>query len=201
MKALLTVARLAREGVLIFCTSVEIGFERFNASAGFQGFVGDLFRDIKYQHVPAAIERSYFSQSIDTGKYASGQAQADWYKDFLLEVDENQLLDTLKEYTELPSFDLNNIANLHRFKELCRYLDTDDYRRDAFHLWTAEVNKLDYFLTDDKSFINKMTLSTPLDLPTPPISPVRLLDTLRITGLDPLPLSDQRFRYIFEPDH
>lgn len=200
LRALPTVARLAHDGVLVFCTTVEIGFERFNTSAGFQGCVGDLFRDIKYKHIPAAIERSYFSQSFDTGKYASGAAQADWYREFLLEVDENQLLEALKDYTDLPNFDRQNIANLGRFKGICKYLDTDDHRRDAFHLWTAEVNELDYFLTDDQRFINKMTLSTPLDLPTPPVGPASLLEKLGIRELDPLPLSDQRFRYLIEPD-
>ena len=198
IRALPTVARLAREGTLIFCTSTEIGFERHHASPGWQGFVGDLFHGIEYEHVPAAVERSFFSQSIDVGQYSSGQAQADWCREFLLRVDERQLLESLRRYSDVPDFDRQNIANLQRYKLICKYLDTDDHRRDAFHLWTAEVNGLDCFLTDDRRFINKMTLSTPLDLPTPPISPQRLLETLGVTELDPMPIADRRFRHVFE---
>lgn len=198
IEALPTIARLALEGKIVFCTSRELKFEAIRGSRGRQGLIGDLFRGIAYEHVPAAIERSYFWQTINLNKYTSGEGQAGWYKNFLLEVDENRLLERLKGYIELPEFDHQNIENLGRFRELCKYLDTDDHIRDAFHLWTAEVNNLNYFLTVDKKFINKMTQSTPLFLPTPPITPAELIENLGIRILDPLPLSDQRFRNLLE---
>jgi len=191
---------LAREGKIVFCTSRELKFEALGGSLAWQGSRGDLFRRITYEHVPAAIERSYFWQTIDLAKYASGEGQVGWYKNFLLKVDENQLLERLKGYMGLPDFDRQNIENLGRFRELCKYLDTDDHIRDAFHLWTAEVNNLDYFLTVDKKFINKMTQSTPLSLPTPPITPADLVEKLGIGILDALPLSDQKFRNLLETE-
>lgn len=200
IEALPTITRLAREGKIVFCTSHELKFESFRASRGWRGSRGDLFRGIVYECVPAAIERSYFWQTIDLNKYTSGEGQVGWYKNFLLKVDENQLLERLKGHIEFPDFDRQNIENLGRFRELCKYLDTDDHIRDAFHLWTAEVNNLNYFLTVDKKFINKMTRSTPLSLSTPPITPAELVKKLGIRILDPLPLSDQRFRNLLETE-
>lgn len=199
LRALPTIARLAKEGKLIFCTSQELGFESFQAARGYQGFVGDIFRDISFKDVPPAIDRSYFSQSGDLGEYTSGEAQAKWCKEFLLKVsDERKLLKALERYDALPEFNRQNIANLSRFRELCANLTTSDHHRDAFHLWTAEVNGLDYFVTADKRFINVMTKSKRVDLPTPPISPAELLERLGVRELDPLPLDDRRFRNLFD---
>ena len=200
IEAFPTIAKMARECQLTFCTSVELKFESFKATRGWQGSIGDLFRDIKYENVRSAVERSYFWQTTDLSKYSSGEGQVGWYKEFLLKVDEQQLLEEIKGHIDLPEFDKQNLAKLNRFRDICRYLDTGDHIRDAFHLWTAEVNGLDYFLTADKSFTNKMTKSTPLELPTPPISPADLLVTLGRTDIDPLPLANQRFRYLFEPE-
>ena len=201
IEALPTIARLAREGKLVFCTSSELDFESFHASRGWQGTNGDMFHDIKYEHVPAAIERSFFSQTLDFSMYISGEAQVSWYKDFLLRVDEKTFLEKILQYKKLPDFDRRNFANLVRFRELCRYLNTDDHIRDAFHLWTAETNGLDYLLTADKKFINKMTNSTPLDLPTPPINPTNLVELFGISELDPLPLSNRKFNYLYENEN
>lgn len=200
IESLPTLARLVAENKLAFCTSSEIRFEAFNAAPGCQGSAGDLFRSIDYEHVPSAVERSYFWKTIDTGVYASGEGQVNWYKRFLLKVDEHQLLEQLRDYDALPEFDKENLSNLSRLRDICKYLDTEDHIRDAFHLWTAEVNGLDYFLTADKRFINKMTLSTPLDLPTPPISPASLVDICGIKELDPMPIASGRFYSQFESD-
>lgn len=198
LKMLPTIARLVHEEKLIFCTSAELGFESWHASVGLRGRHGDIFRGIEYEEVPAAIERSYFRQTVDFRNHISGNEQAKWCKEFLLRLDERTFPEELMERMKLPEFMRRNIANLGRFKKICSYLDTDDHIRDAFHLWTAETNGLDYFLTADKKFINKILNSTPLDFPTPPISPASLLERLEITEFDPLPLTDRTFRSIFE---
>jgi hypothetical protein len=68
----------------------------------------------------------------------------------------------------------------------------ENHYRDALHLWTAEVNGLDYFLTADKTFINVMTKTSRVPLPTRPISPSDLLAELGVTQIDPLPIVDDR---------
>lgn len=200
IESLPTIARMSRDGEIVLYTSVELKFEAFNASRGWQGYVGDLFRDIKFEDVPAAIERSYFWQTEDLATYSSGVGQAGWYKDFLLKIDEHKMLAAFDEHRPLPNFDRANLLNLGRYREICANLDTDDHIRDAFHLWTAEANKLDFFLTADKKFINKMTLSTKIDLPTPPICPEALLEHLGVSEPDPMPLSGREFRNLLQSD-
>lgn len=200
IESLPTIARMAREGQLTFCTSVELKFESFRAANGWQGYIGDLFRDIKFENVPAAVERSYFWQTINLDDYSSGEGQVRWYKDFLLKADEDKILAEIADLIDLPDFDRQNLKNVSRFREMCRHLETDDHIRDAFHLWTAETNGLDYFLTADKRFTNKMMKSTPLKFPAPPIGPADLLVELGITELDSLPLTDRGFRYLFDPE-
>ena len=68
--ALPTIARLAREGSLIFCATSEIQSEAMFGSVAMQGSTGDLFRHIDYEYIPPAIDRSYFSQNIDFAEYA-----------------------------------------------------------------------------------------------------------------------------------
>ncbi len=201
ISALPTIARLAREGRLVLCTSREIQFEGMFGAIGTQGSIGDVFRDHEFQHVPPAVDRSYFSASVNFNKYASGEEQVKWYKDFLLKVDESAFLEKTKGHLELPKFDQANFENLGRFREICRNLNSDDQIRDAFHLWTAEVNGLNYFLTADKRFINAVTVTAKLELSTPPISASSLLERLGIKEPDPLPIGDQRFRFLFEPDN
>jgi hypothetical protein len=82
--------------------------------------------------------------------------------------------------------------NLDRFRELCSGLTRQHYP-DADHLWTAEANNLDYFLTADRAFINVMTLTRRLALRSKLISPRDLLAELGGTQLDRLPITDDKF--------
>ena len=197
VEALPTIARLAKEGLAIFYTSEELLWESFCASGRtMAGRVGHLFSDVKFEHVPPPVSRSHFSQTVDLFKYVDGESLARWCKDFLLKLDEsNPWLAQVK----MTEFERQNLANLRRFKEICQHLVTDDHIRDAFHLWTAEVNHLDFFLTCDKRFINKMTQSTRLTLPSSPICPADFLEQIGIERPDPFPIAEGEIRNIFSP--
>lgn len=75
-------------------------------------------------------------------------------------------------------FERSNLKSLGRFTELCANLDETHYP-DAFHLWTAEVNNLKFFLTADKKFINVLTETSQVALTTRPISPYDFLQMLK----------------------
>ncbi|HZK14733.1 MAG TPA: hypothetical protein VFC55_09440, partial [Desulfobaccales bacterium] len=87
------------------------------------------------------------------------------------------------------------IKSLNRFKELCCALDEKHYP-DAFHLWTAEVNGLDFFLTADRKFINVMSKTSRSQLKTKPIAPVDFLDYLGIKEKELMPIPDYDFHYL-----
>jgi hypothetical protein len=82
---------------------------------------------------------------------------------------------------------------LKGFKEICRDLSEKHYP-DAFHLWTADMNELDYFLSADKKFVSVMTLTKGTQLISRPIAPRDLLECFGITELDPLPIADWEVR-------
>ena len=79
-----------------------------------------------------------------------------------------------------------NLAQIGQFKLLCRHLARTHYP-DAFHVWTAEANGLDYFLMMDKRFPNAIRNRRDLDFRCKAVSPDELLSALGVSEKDPLP--------------
>jgi hypothetical protein len=119
---------------------------------------------------------------------------------WLLEPNVETLADRLKGQERYPSFLLNNLKAVKRFREICNGLAEKQFP-DAFHLWTAEVNNIKYFLTIDKKFINAMTKSKRINLPCRPLSPSDLLDMLEIREHDPFEYEENQFiNFLGKPD-
>ena len=188
-----TIATLARVGQVALFSCTEIDVEEMSASLPFQNQFGDIFAGVRIDKLPSAVERTHFHQTIDFGKYVSGASTAAFIREFLLRIDEKHL-PLIEQHVSLPDFDLDNLRNVGRYREICKGLQTDGHLRDAFHLWTAEAHGLDYFLTADKKFINVMTGSRRIPSPTRPICPSQLLDILDMPRLDPLPLKPGEYR-------
>lgn len=53
----------------------------------------------------------------------------------------------------LSAFEEKSLRNIQTFRTICRHVDSVHFP-DAFHLWTAEENELDVFLTFDTTFRN-----------------------------------------------
>lgn len=191
-----TIARLAREGMLKLYTYAELGFEAFHASVGLRGVKGDLLGDLEIKHLPSAVERSKFQQS-DIFAHAQRERFDEFYE-FLLKLPDGLLESTPNLWARFSDFEQSNLRSLARFREISQNLPAKHYA-DAYHLWTAEVNNLGYFLTMDKKFINFMTQTVRCKLPCVPITPRDLVAGMGITELDPLPIDDSEFHYIFEP--
>ena len=101
-------------------------------------------------------------------------------------------------WNRLPGTMQTNFRNLGRFHELVDALPAEQHWPDALHLWTAETHGAGYFLTMDKKFINALTKTARIDLPTKPVRPSKLLADLGIKNRDPLPIEDLEFRSYFE---
>jgi len=181
-----TVARVAHEERVQFCTYSELENEAMKRPQGFPAtLVGDLFRGIKFRRIDAAIERSCFFQ-MEMSKFLSPE-QMIKFCTWLLECDSRSpRLDALESSGHVPPFYIGNLRKVERYRSLCSGLSERQYA-DAFHLWTAEVNGLDYFLTMDRKFIRAMTESSRLSLPCKPIPPSVLLDVLGVRDRDPFP--------------
>ena len=194
IEALPTVTRLAREGAIRLFRYIEFELEGLKGKLGLRGLIGDLLNDVPIDDVPAAIERSNFQQPSNFEKHADKERLIEFCELLLSpNFDPDQVCRLPLRFTD---FELENLRLLKRFREIRRALDRNHYP-DAFHLWTAETNRLNYFLTTDKKFINLMTHTSKTQGPTRVISPADLLRELGVTEWDPLPVNES-FHYLHE---
>ncbi len=190
IEAMPTLVTLVRHGQLRLFMYTELDLEAMKGTyVGTGGIIGDLFRGLAFEDVPAAIGRSKLQQmSLD--EYAKKETFINFCK-YLLGLDYASIQARpgfLRRFTE---FEQENFRHLDRFKRICSAL-TENHYPDAFHLWTAEASGIGYFLTADRAFTNALTMTSRVPLPTRPMSPSDLLTQLGVTQLDPMPLTDDR---------
>jgi hypothetical protein len=115
-----TIMRLAREGRLRLCTYQELTLERLGQKIGLRGMKGDLMKDIRPEHVPAAISRGKFEQ-MELFEFAKKVRVVAFCK-LLLKL----RYETLAPYPEViarfTEFELGNLQLLDRFRELCLHV-------------------------------------------------------------------------------
>jgi hypothetical protein len=192
VEAMPTMARVVGDGRLTLVDSTELSLEEIKGTyVGVSGIAGDLFRDVRWSHVPAAIERSKF-QKMDMDSYTMKETVVAFCK-ILLGFDCKAVAARPRFLQRFTDFEQKNLLSLDRFRQICAALSENHYP-DALHLWTAEVNRLDYFLTADRAFINVMTKTSRIALTTRPIAPVDLLEVLGVTEMDPMPIADDNIR-------
>jgi hypothetical protein len=146
MEALPTIGRLCREGRVSLCRSTELSLEAMKGKYRGGNVIGDLLGEVKLVHVPCAIDRSKFQQ-MDLEQYIEKTTVVQFCK-LLFHIDA-AALESPWLIERLTDSELTNLRNLARFRTLCSTLAESQYP-DALHLWTAEVNGLDYFLTADR---------------------------------------------------
>lgn len=193
IEAMPTIARLARENLLGLFVYPELGFEMFKGSSHAGFGIGNLIKDVQIGKLPAAIERSKF-QGMDIQDYVQKDRLVEFVS-LILSLDHSAVKALPKSRLKFTDFELQNLRSLDRFREICANLPKKHYP-DAFHLWTAEVNGLDFFLTADKKFIRALTESSRVELTTRPIAARDLLDEMDITELDPMPVTHYDFHYL-----
>jgi hypothetical protein len=193
VEALPTIMKLAREGNILLFNYIELKFETMRGNwLELRGGKGDLLKGVEIKSVPSAVERSKLYQTAD---FCQKEALIDFCR-FLIEVDITEF-EKRRQWFQLKftEFERQNIMLLNRFKDLCRALDETHYP-DAFHLWTADVNGLDFFLTADRKFINVINQTSRSPLKAKPIAPADLLDYLGIKEREPMPIADCDFHYL-----
>jgi hypothetical protein len=184
VEAMPTITRLAQEKRILLCVYSELFHEDMVWPSYPSSPTGELLSGIDWEDVPAPVERGKFQQ-MDLTIYARKQTFVKFCK-VLLGWNQTALDAKVDEWRFLTDFERNNLRNLSRFQEICSALQETHYP-DAFHLWTAEVNKLDYFLVIDQKFINAMTRTSRISLRTKLMAPIDLVRDLGIAQLDPMP--------------
>lgn len=195
IECLPTIGKIAREKKIALYTYNEIDFEAWKRPGSFPlNRLGNVFSGVEFNHVDAAVERSYFFQSDFSGYF--GKDQVIEFCRWLLAPNIETIADRLAPTKHYPDFLLRNLQRVQRFRDLCVGLSENQYP-DAFHLWSAEVNGMDLFLTTDRKFVGAVTKTKKLSLPCMPLPPSQLLEQLGISEREPFEYREGQFYNIF----
>ena len=185
LEALPTIAELAASGKIELFTSMELALEHLRNAKWPIFEVGDLLpRPISSGQVPAPIERQGRG-NFDPFSKEDGDNLVEFVSWLLQPNYRSKLLSTTTD-PKLTDFEATNLRNIDALDEICRSLSEKHYG-DAYHLWTATVNDMDYFLTSDKRFSNAVTQNQTRSVRCAPIFPTELVEKFGIQDLKPLP--------------
>jgi hypothetical protein len=180
--ALFNIAKLARENRVRLFIYSEIELETLAGTLFPSRMISDCFDGMTIDRVEAAIERSKLF-SMPMHEYSDKKARVAFVQ-WLCAIKPADLAAKPKLLAKFSPFERRNLESLNRLRTLCKNL-AEEHFPDAFHLWTAEVNELDYFLTADKRFINALTKTSRVALVARPISPSDFVEEL--TRLENVP--------------
>lgn len=172
-----TIAKLAMNGEILPCIYSETRNEAWKRPGSFPRMpIQSVFRKISFQVIDAAVERSYF-MSMRLQEFLQTEQFIQFCK--LLIKPKTEEFATAELTPSLPKQMKENLMGVQRFRDLCHGLSESQYP-NAFHLWTAETHKLDYFLTVHKKFINVITQTKKIPLRLKICMPSVLLKDLNI---------------------
>jgi len=191
-----TIARLAMESTILLYTYSELEFEEWNGRPEMMEAFGGLFSRKLIKKCPAAVNRPRFRKNVDFQYYLKRENMIEFCC-FLLELEPSVLPQATELWTTLPDFERDNLLQLGQFESVCRSLAKGHYP-DAFHFWTAETNRLNYFLTMDRKFLRALSGDRSLHFRSQAVSPTEFLSALGISERDPSPCADSRPRTYYE---
>lgn len=166
MDALFTVGRLIRESQIQAFSYVELTFESWKRPIEERAF--DALADCLIRDCDAPLERSRFFQSDQFSDYVSKGGKKDRksgkdtsmsqirFVEWLLgrNVEHVQALISSKGILKMSSFEVDSLYNLPWFRTMCQVAQSQENYPDMLHVWTAQRNRMDVFLTLEKRLPN-----------------------------------------------
>jgi hypothetical protein len=214
MDALFTIGRLIRERRIYGFTYAELSLEGWKRNVGEQAF--DALGDCKIESCHAPMERSRFFKAGRFEDYMAKGGKKDRkagknlsmsqirFVQMLLDLTEDNVreLISLREMLQITPFEIESLHNLPWFRTMCRVAQSPENYPDMFHVWAAQRNRMDVFLTLEitltniaaKFPVNKSCLAS---FPTSVLRPLQLLERLGIEETDPVPIKAGHFYPIF----
>lgn len=209
--AVVTIGRLIREGAVSAHTYSELKFEQFRRAVPVREFYA--LDGCHISTCPASIERSKFRRTVDFSEFVSKGGKKDRKRnidvgdfnqipffEWLLRLDDQNVKTILQHANEiaLTDFEIESFRQLDRFKFICGRLRSKENYPDAFHLWTAERNDINVFLTMENTLPNAAaqmakSKNTENQLRVSVLRPTALLQLLGISELDKIPIQAGRF--------
>lgn len=207
--ALFTVGRLIRESRFKAFTYGELMLESWNRAIGIKEF--DALAGCTVPQCDSAIERSKLRGGLYP-EYGRKGGKGDRKRGldvslsliefirFLCTLDESAVdqLISQKEILELTDFEVESLRHLFQLRELCEMGQSSENYPDMFHVWTAQRNEMDVFLTLERKLpeiIEKAPkeLKKKARLTTRVMRPISFLELLGISQLDPVPIEPDTF--------
>lgn len=214
MDALFTIGRLIREQTITAYEYSEIICERLRGNG--KNPIFNALRNCKTIRCPSALERAKFRNTMNLDEYLSKGGKKDVKKkgsrgkfsqvsffEWLNALSKTEVDAIIKcaKNIRLSNFEIESLGEIDRFQFLCSQSANSDSYPDIFHLWTAERNSLNVFLTMEKKFPNFISCverNTGTQMKTKVFRPLELLNYLGIEKLDPIPADSGRFYNLFE---
>lgn len=209
--AITTIGRLIREQVVAAYTYNELRFESFRRSTPIKAF--NALSGCAISNCAAPIERSKFRQTVDFSEYVSKGGKKDKrrnggmsdfnqisFLEWLVSLDEQAVRSILTHAKEinLTEFEVESLRQLDWFRFICSRFGSPENYPDAFHLWTAERNRIDVFLTLEKKLPNTVeqivqSKNHKHQIRTSVLRPIAFLQSMGISDCDDPPIEADRF--------
>jgi hypothetical protein len=216
--AIFTIGRLIRDGRISAYISNEIQFESFRHRSPIKAFYA--LKGCNIFHCPTPIERSKFRKTISFGEHISkggkkdrakgvdlGSANQIPFMEWLRGLDESALHRILKHSKKLglTKFEVESLKEIKWYKFICNRFRSLENFPDAFHLWTAERNHMDVFLTLEKKLPNlvkqiKQEKNNRLTITTEVLQPIEFICWMGVQKPDEVPIEFDKFYNYFEVD-
>lgn len=185
------IAELIRQGRVEAFTTDELYAEGFRAEKYPQPQHTDIFAGCGLAFLPAPLDRSKWG--LDGDQFASKADVIGYCESFFLTASPKRIERFIRGMRENPRYSLTPfeegcLQRVQVFKAICRGIERTHYP-DALHLWTAEENGMDVFLTHDRKYLNVISRQA-VDLRCKVMLPSMFLASLeRGSGGSSLPIS------------
>lgn len=216
--ALPTVGRLIRENTISAFTYNELEFESFRRSVPIKAFYA--LKDCHIAHCNSPIERSKFRRTIDLGEHISKGGKKDKnnsgalsefnqipFIEWLLQLSEEDVksIINIRDDLALTDFEVESLNQIGWLKFVCGRFQSRENYPDAFHLWAAERNQIDVFLTLEKKLPNnvnqiRQSKNQKHHIKTMVLRPIEFLEHIGIVQLDDAMIAPGAF-YTFMDGH
>jgi hypothetical protein len=212
-EALFTVGRLIREEKIEAYTYIELTFEQVRGKFKRSRF--NALENCDIRQCCPAIERSrFFSTTNPTAAFEKG-GKKDRRRgivsegvdqiasiEFLLSLSKESVEALIPYVPSLSQFEIESLRNIQWFQLLCELFAKPEDYPDALHLWTAERNSIDAFLTLDTKLQNKVSKirsesKCPISINAQVLQPLELLQKFGIYDADPVPMEPGQFYRLF----
>ena len=123
--------------------------------------------------------------------------------EWLRDIDEPTINRILKyrEKLDLTEFEVESLRTIERYKFICSRFRSSENLPDAFHLWTAERNHMDVFLTLEKrlpNLVKQIKGEKNNRITTEVLRPIEFLCWMGVKEPDEVPIKYDKFYNFFE---